>query len=114
MCMTQKNKDNIFLILKFCLNISETTDVSIASTEEFVKDIQKLETDLVEPTITPRFALSCSKQLMTKLGEIAHKNNLHIQVNIGPISKQNLYMNVRSGFKILMFIKNLYTFLESY
>ncbi|XP_014092405.1 guanine deaminase isoform X1 [Bactrocera oleae] len=60
----------------------ETTDVSIASTEEFVKDIQKLETDLVEPTITPRFALSCSKQLMTKLGEIAHKNNLHIQSHI--------------------------------
>uniref|UniRef100_A0A0A1WM49 Guanine deaminase n=2 Tax=Zeugodacus cucurbitae TaxID=28588 RepID=A0A0A1WM49_ZEUCU len=56
--------------------------MSAAGTEEFVKEIQKLETDLVKPTITPRFALSCSKELMNKLGEIAHKNDLHIQSHI--------------------------------
>lgn len=63
--------------------------MSVASTEEFVKEIQELDTDLVKPTITPRFALSCTKELMNKLGEIAHKNDLHIQVKTSTYKYNN-------------------------
>lgn len=34
------------------------------------------------PTITPRFALSCSKDLLKQLGDIAKRNDAHIQSHI--------------------------------
>jgi guanine deaminase len=34
----------------------------------------------VQPIITPRFALCCSEALMTGLGELAKKYDVHIQV----------------------------------
>lgn len=52
----------------------------MAATKEFVDDMKKLGTDLVKPTITPRFALSCTKELMKGLGDVAKTHNLHIQV----------------------------------
>lgn len=39
-----------------------------------------LQNNLVKPIITPRFALSCDMPLMTKLGELASRSNVHIQV----------------------------------
>lgn len=36
----------------------------------------------VKPIVTPRFALSCSSALLSSLGEIAKKNDLHIQVSL--------------------------------
>lgn len=59
----------------------EKTEESLAATEEFVDGIQKLNSNLVKPTITPRFALSCTKELMKSLGDLAKTHNLHIQVN---------------------------------
>lgn len=47
-----------------------------------MEGIKKLNTDLVKPTITPRFALSCSAELMAELGKIAKKHNLHVQSHI--------------------------------
>lgn len=41
-----------------------------------------LQNDLVKPVITPRFAISCDMELLTKLGEIAKKYDIHIQVSI--------------------------------
>ncbi|KPP57543.1 guanine deaminase-like, partial [Scleropages formosus] len=37
---------------------------------------------LVMPIVTPRFAVSCSPQLLSHLGDIAKNNNLHIQSHI--------------------------------
>lgn len=39
-----------------------------------------LQNNLVKPIITPRFALSCDMPLMTMLGELASRCNVHIQV----------------------------------
>jgi len=39
-----------------------------------------LQNNLVRPIITPRFALSCDMTLMTMLGELASRCNVHIQV----------------------------------
>lgn len=41
---------------------------------------------LVQPIITPRFALSCDLNLMEMLGDLARKKNLHIQVKIHTFS----------------------------
>lgn len=34
------------------------------------------------PTVTPRFALSCTKELLQKLGNIAKQYDLHVQSHI--------------------------------
>lgn len=60
----------------------ETTDESVDGTQAFVTAIRKLNNPLVLPTITPRFALSCSKDLLQKLGDIAKQNDLHVQSHI--------------------------------
>jgi guanine deaminase len=39
-----------------------------------------LQNELVQPIITPRFALNCDMKLMMLLGELAAKYNTHIQV----------------------------------
>ncbi|TDG51951.1 hypothetical protein AWZ03_001621 [Drosophila navojoa] len=76
------------LIGKVCSNCNspdfyvETTDESVGGTEAFVKAIRKLNNPLVLPTITPRFALSCSKELLQKLGNIAKQYDLHVQSHI--------------------------------
>jgi guanine deaminase len=44
--------------------------------------MENLNSSLLEPIITPRFALSCSEGLMTKLGDLAKSNNLAIQTHI--------------------------------
>ena len=51
-------------------------------TERFVSELQKLNSSLVMPTITPRFALSCTKELLRELGDIAKKHDLHVQSHI--------------------------------
>jgi len=60
----------------------ETTEESYQMTEEFIKQIKELQNNLVKPIITPRFALSCDMPLMTKLGELASRYNVHIQTHI--------------------------------
>uniref|UniRef100_A0A1I8P6J2 Amidohydrolase-related domain-containing protein n=1 Tax=Stomoxys calcitrans TaxID=35570 RepID=A0A1I8P6J2_STOCA len=74
------------LVGKVCSNCNspdfyvENTQESVCATKAFVDDMKKLGSDLVKPTITPRFALSCTKELLKALGDIAKENNLHIQV----------------------------------
>ncbi|XP_073818431.1 guanine deaminase [Musca autumnalis] len=76
------------LVGKVCSNCNspdfyvEKTEESVSATKEFVDDIAKLSTDLVKPIITPRFALSCTKELLSALGDIAKQHNLHIQSHI--------------------------------
>ena len=47
-----------------------------------MQGIKQLNSNLIRPTITPRFALSCSADLMAQLGSIAKKHDLHIQSHI--------------------------------
>ncbi|XP_059218467.1 guanine deaminase [Stomoxys calcitrans] len=76
------------LVGKVCSNCNspdfyvENTQESVCATKAFVDDMKKLGSDLVKPTITPRFALSCTKELLKALGDIAKENNLHIQSHI--------------------------------
>ncbi|GFG30153.1 hypothetical protein Cfor_09541 [Coptotermes formosanus] len=57
----------------------ETTEESFQMTEKFIKQLKELQNNLVQPIITPRFALSCDMPLMMRLGELASRCNVHIQ-----------------------------------
>lgn len=73
---------------KVCSNCSspeyyvETTSDSLKDTEEFIKNVLSLNNPLVKPIVTPRFALSCSADLMMGLANLASKYNLNIQSHI--------------------------------
>ncbi|KAK7872202.1 hypothetical protein R5R35_001762 [Gryllus longicercus] len=61
---------------------NEKTEQSVTDTEIFIKNVLQRKNQLVQPIITPRFALSCDSILMKKLGELAKKYNVHIQTHI--------------------------------
>lgn len=60
----------------------ETTADSVAENVKFVHDVKALNCELVQPIITPRFAISCDMPLMKELANIAKQNDLHIQTHI--------------------------------
>ncbi|XP_072017287.1 guanine deaminase-like [Amphiura filiformis] len=60
----------------------ETTQESIRDTEWFIEQVRELNCPRVNPIITPRFALSCTSPLMTQLGVLADKYDVHIQTHI--------------------------------
>jgi guanine deaminase len=60
----------------------ETAEKSIEDTLEFVKEVKNIGNPLLQPIITPRFALSVDMELMKKLGAIAKEQDLHIQTHI--------------------------------
>lgn len=53
---------------------------SARATEEFLHAFPS--SSLVQPILTPRFALSCSRELLTSLGELAKSSDLRIQTHI--------------------------------
>lgn len=59
----------------------ETPQESIENTLKFIKDVKDIGNPLVQPIITPRFALSVDMDLMKKLAKIAKDYNLNIQVS---------------------------------
>jgi guanine deaminase len=58
----------------------ESAAASAQATRDFVQQVQALDTKLVVPIITPRFAPTCSSELMIELGNIAREHSLPIQV----------------------------------
>lgn len=60
----------------------ETTATSLKDNVQFIEDVLKLNSNLVRPIVTPRFALSCGFELQKGLSELARKYDLHIQSHI--------------------------------
>ncbi|XP_044264238.1 guanine deaminase [Tribolium madens] len=60
----------------------ETAQESIDNTLKFIKNVRAIGNPLVQPIITPRFALSVDMDLMKKLSDIAKEYNLNIQSHI--------------------------------
>ncbi|XP_038058166.1 guanine deaminase-like isoform X2 [Patiria miniata] len=86
----------------------ETTENSIQDTEWFIKQVQSMNNPLVTPIVTPRFAVSCTLELMKKLAELAEKYNLPIQTHLGEIlarpqvyPQYKSYMDVYSACNLL-------------
>ena len=71
---------------KVCMD-RNSTDYYVETREECVKDNNELirylkNSTLVGPIITPRFAITCTSELLHSLGEIAELNNLPIQSHL--------------------------------
>lgn len=60
----------------------ETTEQSLKDNVEFIESVLDLRTPLVQPIITPRFAVSCDKELLSSLANLAVEHDLHIQTHI--------------------------------
>lgn len=60
-----------------------STDQSIHDTKELISYIRSLNSDLVHPVLTPRFAISCTDDLLFALGRLAkQETSLAIQTHI--------------------------------
>ncbi|KAF2075595.1 hypothetical protein CYY_003100 [Polysphondylium violaceum] len=80
----------------------ESTADSIKDTREFVDTILAAGNPLVQPIVTPRFAPSCTDELMTQLGQLAQEKNTMIQSHLS----ENL--------DEVAWVKSLYPTLPSY
>lgn len=83
----------------------ETEDESILNTIKFIDSIRELKTSLIEPVITPRFALGCSLGLMKKLGKIAKEKKVMIQTHLSESIEEikhtlNMYKPIKSYTEI--------------
>ncbi|KAA8650903.1 hypothetical protein EYZ11_009998 [Aspergillus tanneri] len=61
-----------------------STDQSLVDTESFIHELQALDPihNLITPVLTPRFAISCSPDLLSGLGDLARKHpHLPIQTH---------------------------------
>ncbi|GFR86296.1 guanine deaminase-like [Elysia marginata] len=63
-------------------NYIETREESVKATHRFLEDILSRKNPLLTPCITPRFAVSCSNELMVDLAKIAKEKSLPIQTHI--------------------------------
>ncbi|KAL7633762.1 UNVERIFIED_CONTAM: hypothetical protein RMT77_015716 [Armadillidium vulgare] len=55
---------------------------SLLDTEEFIRYVKGLQSHLVQPVITPRFAATCPEEQMSHLGILASKYGCHIQTHL--------------------------------
>ncbi|XP_048729352.1 guanine deaminase-like [Ostrea edulis] len=62
--------------------IEESVDKSVSETRKFVDAVSHKKYSRVLPIITPRFALSCSQQLLDALGLLSIEMDLHVQTHI--------------------------------
>jgi len=60
----------------------ESTESSIAETEQFINLVKSKNNSLITPIVTPRFVPSCTSELMFALGKLASKHDVPIQSHI--------------------------------
>uniref|UniRef100_A0A8C9VBI6 Guanine deaminase n=1 Tax=Scleropages formosus TaxID=113540 RepID=A0A8C9VBI6_SCLFO len=73
------------LVGKVCMDVNKAVKHYKETPEQSKKETNRWVLwlyPLVMPIVTPRFAVSCSPQLLSHLGDIAKNNNLHIQSHI--------------------------------
>ncbi|KAK7071990.1 hypothetical protein SK128_024331, partial [Halocaridina rubra] len=55
---------------------------SIRDNEEFIEYVKSLQSPLVQPIVTPRFAPTCPTEQLNALGQLAKKYNCHVQTHL--------------------------------
>ncbi|MFT5697444.1 MAG: guanine deaminase [Desulforhopalus sp.] len=90
--------------------ILETTEDSISGTEYLIKKFQNER--LVKPIITPRFAPSCSENLLKGLGELAIQYHLpvqsHLSENIDEVKWVRRLFETAENYSDIYFKNNLF------
>jgi len=61
---------------------TENTSNAITDAEDFISTLISKQYPLVQPVVTPRFAVSCTQDLMKKLGDMARKYNINVQSHV--------------------------------
>ncbi|XP_042886176.1 guanine deaminase-like [Penaeus japonicus] len=59
-----------------------SVDESAKETEDFILYVKSLNSPLVQPIVTPRFAPTCPKEQLERLGQLAAKHDCHIQSHL--------------------------------
>ncbi|SMN21357.1 similar to Saccharomyces cerevisiae YDL238C GUD1 Guanine deaminase, a catabolic enzyme of the guanine salvage pathway producing xanthine and ammonia from guanine [Maudiozyma saulgeensis] len=97
------------LIGKVCMDSNspeyyiETCKESVSSLIELVDYLEnELCNPLVQPIVTPRFAPSCSRELMETIGNLAKNKSLHIQTHLS------------ENFNEINWVENLFPECENY
>ena len=71
-------------------NLEETTEESVRETIRFIESAKPYADKRVWPILTPRFAPSCSDELLKRLGELSVEHGLpvqsHVNENMGEIA----------------------------
>ncbi|OBZ89291.1 Guanine deaminase [Choanephora cucurbitarum] len=60
----------------------ETTEESLRDTRLFIEYVKNKKNALITPVVTPRFAITCSSELMNGLTQLANEFNLPIQSHL--------------------------------
>lgn len=61
----------------------QSAEISFEQTKEYVDYVKHtLKSNLVHPVITPRFAICCSPELLSQLGDYIKNENLHMQTHL--------------------------------
>lgn len=60
----------------------ESTASSVEDTRTFIEYVKKKNNSLITPVVTPRFAISCSSELMNGLSQLADEYKLPIQTHL--------------------------------
>jgi len=61
---------------------SETTEESLRNTHQLIQYVQRKQCDHVIPSVIPRFALSCSRELMRGLGQLSRLYSIPVQTHV--------------------------------
>jgi guanine deaminase len=82
------------------MNCREEFEESINDNIEFIEYVNGLLSDLLTPIITPRFAISCSFEMMSKLAQLAKDYKLPIQSHISEnLDEINFTLEIFPGNK---------------
>ncbi|CAF1544731.1 unnamed protein product [Rotaria magnacalcarata] len=94
----------------------ETTDESIRNTEELIHYVHQMQKGrdvaginaLIHPVITPRFIPTCSISLLSQLGQLAKKHDVHVQSHIAETADEvafvhDLYPSIGNGRDVAIF-----------
>lgn len=71
----------------------EETGASLQNNIAFIENVLALNNNLIQPIVTPRFAVSCGIELMTGLGELAKRYDLHIQTHVSESLNEVEFVN---------------------
>ncbi|HZK29369.1 MAG TPA: amidohydrolase family protein [Clostridia bacterium] len=93
-------------------NLEETTEESIRETIRFIESAQAYAQKKVWPILTPRFAPSCSNELLKRLGDLSKEYDLpvqsHVNENMGEVAwvkelfpQSKNYLSVYEDFGLL-------------
>ncbi|KAI9229297.1 MAG: guanine deaminase-like protein [Piptocephalis tieghemiana] len=63
-------------------SLQETHEEALQGTQEIIAHVQSLNSPLIRPCITPRFAISCTEKTMRALGDLAISTSLPVQSHL--------------------------------